>query len=107
MKLTKNFSFRISKAKILRIIAKFFAYVYLYVATIFIFAYFVHFVYKAIRYSEHTPESIEAWGFYILYFIINHLLIKKAVGVKRVVLFEGLLTLALVVVMPCLMLNRY
>ena len=83
-------------------ISKVLSYLFLYLAFLFIVFYFKNYAFGSIESTTLTVASVLFWVFYGVYFVVNHLWVKKAVDIKTIALFEGLLNIALFVLAVCI-----
>lgn len=77
------------------------AYLFLYATFIGIFYHFAYDSWLCAKPIGLMLVLIEACFFLLLYALINHLLIRKIVGLKAVVIFETILILVIIVLSHC------
>ncbi len=87
--------------RLIKILKRTGAYLFLYVGFIYIFYYYA---YRAWLYAKPIGlmmALLRSLGLLLLYSLVNHLLIKKTVGLKTVVIFESILLVIFYVLMTC------
>lgn len=77
------------------------AYLFLYATFIGIFYHFAYDAWLCAKPIGLMLVLIEACFIILLYALINHIIIRKIVGLKTVVIFETILILAIIVLSHC------
>lgn len=77
------------------------AYLFLYATFIGIFYHFAYEAWLCVKPIGLMLVLIEACFFLLLYALINHIIIRKIVGLKTVVIFETILILVIIVLTCC------
>lgn len=92
---------QLDKTRILSIVKTVAAYLYLYIAFMAIVYYRTYIIWIAVKPISFILEIFTSLGYVILYGIVNHLLMKKIVGLKVVVIFETILFILIFVLAHC------
>ena len=92
---------KISKDQSKKIVKKTAAYLYLYGAFLAIFCYWAYKAQLADRPLSYFFLFFISLFLWIIYVLVNHLLIKRILGTKTVVIFESILFLTLFALERC------